>query len=146
MSPRLVEIENRTEALEELYEKYEEINDELVELIEEQDYNFKLFTKVKNVLRVVNNSISSRKKRINSMENPEAKDGEEITPAPEKAIIPHRERLAEYEEEKAELEEKANEYLSKTRDYTAQALRLRKERNALYDQYTKYRLELKDLK
>ena len=26
MSPRLVEIENRTEALEELYEKYEEIH------------------------------------------------------------------------------------------------------------------------
>ena len=80
------------------------------------------------------------------MENPKAKEGEEVTPAPEEKIAPHREKLAEYEEEKAELEEKANDLLTKTRDYTAQALKLRKERNSVYDQYTKSRLALKELK
>ncbi len=45
-----------------------------------------------------------------------------------------------------ELEEKANGFLTKTRDYTAQALTLRKERNSVYDQYTKSRLALKELK
>lgn len=145
-SSKLAEIEKRTDEVELLFDKYEDLNDDLMDIIEDQDYAFKMFTKVKKELREVDSSVTSRKKRIASMENPEAKEGETATPAPEEVIAPHREKLAELEEEKAELQAEADGYLAETREYTAQALKLRKERNAVYNKYTKSRQALKKLK
>lgn len=142
----LARIENRNAITEELYENYEEINDELIDLIEEKNYFYGKLTKTKNELRAVNSKIISRKKRIASMEKPEAKDGEEVQPAPEEAIAPHREKLAGFEEEKAEFEAEAELYLKNTREFTKKSLEVRQKRNALYNEYTQSRLALKALK
>ncbi|MCM8535207.1 MAG: hypothetical protein NE334_04670 [Lentisphaeraceae bacterium] len=141
----LAQIENRNDITEELFENYEEINDELIDLIEEKNYFYGKLTKTKNELREVNAKIISRKKRISSMENPEAKEGEEVQAAPEKLIAPHREKLAGFEEEKVELEAEAELFLKNTREFTTKSLEVRKKRNAIYDQYTQSRLALKAL-
>ena len=145
-SSKLAEIERRTDEIDRLFDRYEDLNDDLMDIIEDQDYAFKMFTKIKKELREVDTSVTSRKKRIASMENPEAKEGETVTSAPEEIIAPHREKLAELEEEKAELQAEADEYLAETREYTAQALKLRKERNAVYNKYTESRQAIKKLK
>ena len=141
----LAQIENRNTITEELFEKYEDINDELIDLIEEKNYFYGKLTKTKNELRDVNARIISRKKRIASMEKPEAEKGQEVQPAPEEAIAPHREKLAGFEAEKVELEAEAELYLKNTREFTAKSLEVRKNRNVIYDQYTESRLALKAL-
>jgi hypothetical protein len=142
----LAKIEHRTSLTEDLYESYEDANETLFDIIQEQYYYEKKFTKTKNALRDTNNRIISRKNRIASMENPVQKEGEEpILPAPPELIAEQAERLTELEEERAELELKAAEYLENIRNLTASSLTLRKNRDALYDEYTNSRLELKSL-
>ena len=146
----LAQIENRTEQTEDLFDHYEELNDELMEVIEEQAYAYKKLIKTRNALREVNNRIISRKKRIKSVkgEDLKPKDGENPKPKPRvnpNVVQGHQERLAVYNEEQAELQAEADEWLAETRKFTEQALKLRTARNKAYDEYTKSRLALKEL-
>jgi hypothetical protein len=141
----LAKIEQRNEINEDIFDKYTDMNDELIELIEEQNYYFAKLTKIKNSLRSINSRIDSRQKRIEALKNPEVKEGEEAVPATEKALAPHLKRLAEYKEEKIELDTKAEKLLENTQKFTSLALKLRKDRNTIYDQYTESRRILKAL-
>jgi uncharacterized coiled-coil DUF342 family protein len=154
----LAQIENRTELTDELFDHYEELNEELMEVIIEQDYAYKKLIKARNALRVVNSRIISRKKRLQMSrapqqpEVPAKKDGEQETqseqpqPAPNPAAVAtHQEKLNEYTEEQAELQAESDDWLAQTRNHTAKALQLRTARNRAYDEYTKSRQALKEL-
>ena len=149
----LAQIENRTELTDDLFDRYEELNEELREVIVEQDYAYKKLIKTRNSLRMVNSRITSRKKRIQMIQSPpqpKEEEGKEQPSQPQPKANPaavegHQERLAEYTEEQAELQAEADEWLALTREHTAKALQLRTARNRAYDEYTKSRQALKEL-
>ena len=145
----LAQIENRTALTENLFDKYEDLNEELMEVIEEQNYAYKKMIKAKNALRVVNNRINSRQKRISMIQNPpkpkEGEEGKAVQTENPAALEGHQDKLAEYTEEQAELQTEVDEWLALTREHTARELELRTARNAAYDEYTKSRQALKEL-
>lgn len=139
------QIDYKSASTEELLENYEELNEQLVDIIEEKNYYYKKLIKAKNAYREVNSKITSRKKRITSIESPTVKEGEQAPPVNQDQLEDHREKLTEYEEELAEIQTEMDEYLTMTKELTAKELELRPIRNKAYDAYISSREELKNL-
>lgn len=146
IDPSLQEqIDNKTYSTEELFEHYEDLNEELVDIIEEKDYNYKKLIKVKSAYRLLKQKISSREKRITSEQTVEVKEGEPAPVVNEEKINTYRESIAEFEEELAEIQAEVDEYTALTKEFTDKELELRVARNKAYDAYISSREELKAL-
>lgn len=139
------QIDFKSASTEELFDHYEDLNDQLVDVIEDKDYYYKKLIKAKNQFRVITNRINNRKSRIISAETPTAQKGEEVKPVDTGLVEDHREKLTEYEEELAEIQKEIDEYMTLTKELTNKSLELRTGRNKAYDAYINSRNELKML-
>ena len=139
----LKQIENKTATNEELFEKYEEINKQLVEAIAKENYSYSKLIKTKNSLRAINYRITRRKEIIAKLQMPKATKS---TATPTKVVNTQKERLATFVTQQKALSLETTKWLSTTKTLSAEALKLRKTRNEAYQNYTKSRLELKALK
>ena len=139
------QIDSKSYSTEELFDLYEDLNDELVDVIEDKDYYYKKLIKAKSAFRVLNQRISTREKRIAAAQSPEVKEGEPAPVINEEKINSYRESIAEFEEELAEVQAEVDEYTALTKEYTDQAIKLRVNRNKAYDAYINSREELKAL-
>ena len=146
IDPALQEqIDYKSYSTEELFDHYEDLNDELVDVIEEKNYNYKKLIKAKGAFRVLKQRIDSRQKRIAAIQSPEVKEGEPAPVINEDQINSYRESIAEYEEEIAEIQAEIDEYTALTKEFTDKAIKLRVNRNKAYDAYLNSRAELKTL-
>jgi hypothetical protein len=139
----LEQIENRTETTEELFEKYEEINTQLVEAIAKENYSYSKLLKTKNSLRAINYRITRRNEIISKLQKPKTT---KAPATPTKVINTQKERLATFVTQQKALSLETAKWLSTTKALSAEALTLRKTRNKTYQNYTESRLELKTLK
>ena len=146
IDPALQEqIDYKSYSTEELFEHYEDLNEELVDVIEEKNYYYKKLIKVKAAFRVLKQRIDSRQKRISEIQSPVVKEGEPAPVINEDKINSYRESIAEYEEEIAAIQTEIDEYTALTKKFTDTAIKLRVNRNKAYDAYINSREELKAL-
>ena len=141
------QIEATEENLELTAEKYEDYNDELAELLEEQEYNYKKMLKARMAAREVSQKIESRQKRIDALQNPPAaKEGEAKPVVNPEVLAKHQERLKEYEMESKEISAEVELYTKRSRSATVRALQFRKNRDITYSRFLKVEADLEKLK
>ncbi|MCM8528894.1 MAG: hypothetical protein NE327_20390 [Lentisphaeraceae bacterium] len=139
------QIDLKSYSTEELQELYEDLNDELVDVIEEKNYNFKKLIKAKDEFRTLSTRRYNRQTRLTALESPEVKEGEALPQVKEGQLETHRERLAEYDEEIAEAQVEVEKYTAITKELTEKAVKMRTARNKAYDAYIASREDLKAL-
>ncbi|NQZ56193.1 MAG: hypothetical protein HRT88_01810 [Lentisphaeraceae bacterium] len=147
ISPNLQKrIDLQEEHLELSSEKYEDYNDELTDLLEDQEYYYKKMLKAKIAYREVSQKISSRQKRIKAIQNPpKPKEGEAVKKANPQALVKHQEKLKEYEMDIKEVSIEVELYMEKSRTATARALQYRVNRDITYGSYLKAQTDLDKL-
>ena len=146
IDPQLQEqIDLKSYSTEELFEIYEDLNEELVDIIEEKDYNYKKLLKAKNAFRTSSTRRYNRQTRIAALESPKVAEGEVIPDGNGEKINAYKEKLIEYDEEISEAQEDVDKYTALTKELTEKAIKLRESRNKAYDAYIASREELKVL-
>lgn len=138
-------IRQTTTATEDLFENYEDLNDELFEITEKYEKAYKKLIKAKDAHRELNTQINNRNKRIQGIQTPTVKEGEPVAVVDNKALEGHQEKLAEYQKELQENIQEIEKWTTLSKELNEKALALRPARNAAYNAYIKSREDLKDL-
>lgn len=139
------QIDLKSYSTEELFELYEDLNDDLVDVIEEKNYNFKKLIKAKNEFRTLSTRRYNRQTRLTALESPNVKEGEALPQVNESQLSGHRERLAEYDEEIVEAQQEVDKYTVLTKELTEKAINMTAARNDAYNAYIASREDLKEL-
>ncbi len=139
-------IRQTSSTTEDLFEAYEELNEELFEVTLDYEKAYKKLIKAKDAQREMNGFISNRQKRIQAIQTPIVKEGEPVAVVDNSQLESHQEKLAEYEEELKEILAEVDKWTTLSKELNEKALTLRPARNAAYDAYIKSRDELNSLK